>query len=111
MEEIVGNGGRHMLIDEIRGEGLDEFFEVILALETVEECYSFFDDLCTVNEIKAMFQRFKVAKMLYNDNTYSQIEAETGASTATISRTKRSLYHGNDMYDIIFKRLKEKEDT
>lgn len=100
-----------MLIDEIRGEELDEFFELFLVLETVEECYSFFDDLCTVNEINAMLQRFRVAKMLYNGNTYSQIEAETGASTATISRTKRSLYHGNDMYDILFKRMKKKRDV
>ena len=54
-----------MLIDKLRGKDLDEFFDAILALETVEECYSFFDDLCTVNEMKTIFQRFKVAKMLY----------------------------------------------
>ncbi|API91393.1 MULTISPECIES: YerC/YecD family TrpR-related protein [Virgibacillus] len=99
-----------MLIDEIRGEELDEFFEAFLALETIEDCYSFFDDLCTVNEVKAMLQRFRVAKMLYNDNTYCQIEVETGASTATISRTKRSLYHGNNMYDILFKRMKKNKE-
>lgn len=97
-----------MLIDKLRGKDLDEFFEVILALETVDECYSFFDDLCTVNEMKTIFQRFKVAKMLYNKNTYHEIEEETGASTATISRVKRSLNYGNDMYDVIFTRMKEK---
>lgn len=102
------NGGRYMLIDKLRGKDLDEFFEVILALETVDECYSFFDDLCTVNEMKTIFQRFKVAKMLYNSNTYHEIEEETGASTATISRVKRSLNYGNDMYDVIFTRMKEK---
>ncbi|AUJ25336.1 MULTISPECIES: YerC/YecD family TrpR-related protein [Virgibacillus] len=96
-----------MLIDEIRGEELDDFFCAFLELQTIEECYCFFDDLCTVNEIKAMLQRFRVAKMLYNDNTYCQIEDETGASTATISRTKRSLYHGNNMYDILFSRMKK----
>lgn len=99
-----------MLIEELRGESLDEFFEGLLTLETIEECYSFFDDLCTVNEVKTMFQRFKVAKMLYNDNTYNEIEVETGASTATISRTKRSLYHGNNMYDVVFRRMKEERD-
>ncbi|MDT2192118.1 YerC/YecD family TrpR-related protein [Paenibacillus larvae] len=99
-----------MLIDKIRGKDLDEFFQGILTLKTVEECYSFFDDLCTVNEIGTFLQRFKVAKMLFNNNTYSEIEDETGASTATISRTKRSLYYGNDSYEVMFGRMKEKND-
>jgi TrpR-related protein YerC/YecD len=102
------NGGRHMLIDKLRGKDLDEFFEAMLTLETVDEYYSFFDDLCTVNEMQTIFQRFKVAKMLYNNNTYHEIEEETGAGTATISRVKRSLYYGNDMYDVVFSRMKEK---
>ncbi|MGF9964476.1 YerC/YecD family TrpR-related protein [Bacillus rhizoplanae] len=97
-----------MLIDKLRGKDLDEFFEAMLTLETVDEYYSFFDDLCTVNEMKTIFQRFKVAKMLYKHNTYHEIEDETGASTATISRVKRSLNYGNDMYDVVFKRMKEK---
>ncbi|MCE5169061.1 YerC/YecD family TrpR-related protein [Paenibacillus profundus] len=100
-----------MLIDELQGQALDEFFQGILTLETVEECYSFFDDLCTVNEIKTMFQRFQVAKMLYNHNTYSEIEEVACASTATISRVKRSLHHGNDMYDVVFKRMKAKKNS
>ncbi|WP_416825447.1 YerC/YecD family TrpR-related protein [Ectobacillus polymachus] len=96
-----------MLIDKIRGKDLDEFFEALLTLETVEECYRFFDDLCTVKEMNTIFQRFKVAKMLYNNNTYNEIEDEIGASTATISRVKRSLHYGNDMYDVVFSRMKK----
>lgn len=96
-----------MLIEELQGKALDEFFQGILSLETIEECYAFFDDLCTVNEIKTMVQRFQVAKMLHNHNTYSEIEAEANASTATISRVKRSLNHGNHSYEFVFARMKE----
>ncbi|EJW20000.1 YerC/YecD family TrpR-related protein [Paenibacillus alvei] len=99
-----------MLIEELQGKSLDEFFKGILSLETIEECYAFFDDLCTVNEIKTMVQRFQVAKMLYNHNTYSEIEAEANASTATISRVKRSLNHGNHSYELMFARMKEQAD-
>ncbi|TCZ75391.1 transcriptional regulator [Paenibacillus albiflavus] len=95
-----------MLINELQGKALNDFMEGILSLETVEECCAFFDDLCTVNEIKTMIQRFQVAKMLHNHNTYAQIEEEAGASTATISRVKRSLYHGNHSYEFIFARMK-----
>lgn len=99
-------GGTLMLINELKGKALDEFMDGILTLETKEECYAFFDDLCTVNEIKTLIQRFQVAKMLYNNNTYNKIETEAGASTATISRVKRSLYHGNDSYELMFSRMK-----
>ncbi|MBR2570106.1 MAG: transcriptional regulator [Paenibacillus sp.] len=98
-----------MLIDELQGKALEEFMEGILSLETLEECYAFFDDLCTVNEIKTMVQRFQVAKMLYNHHTYSEIEEVANASTATISRVKRSLNHGNHSYDILFERIKQKQ--
>ena len=97
-----------MLIDELRGNDLDEFFEAILTLETKEECYRYFDDLCTVKEMNTIFQRFKVAKALYNNRTYHEIEEEIGASAATISRVKRSLHHGNKMYDVVFSRMKKK---
>ncbi|MCJ8010841.1 YerC/YecD family TrpR-related protein [Paenibacillus sp. KQZ6P-2] len=96
-----------MLIKELQGKALDEFFQGILSLETLEECYAFFDDLCTVNEIKTLMQRFQVAKMLYNRKTYNEIEEEAGASTATISRVKRSLFHGNQSYEVIFNRMLE----
>ncbi|EPY07140.1 transcriptional regulator [Paenibacillus sp. E194] len=100
-----------MLIEELQGKALDEFFQGILSLETIEECYAFFDDLCTVNEIKTMVQRFQVAKMLHNHNTYSEIEAEANASTATISRVKRSLNHGNHSYEFVFARMREQSEN
>jgi TrpR-related protein YerC/YecD len=79
-----------------------------LSLKTVEECYDFFDDLCTVTEIKAISQRLHVAKMLRAHHVYSDIVNETGASTATISRVNRCLNYGSDGYVKILERL-EKE--
>ncbi|MBX6395759.1 MAG: hypothetical protein IRY98_08635, partial [Alicyclobacillaceae bacterium] len=76
-----------------------------LQLRTVEECYKFFDDLCTVNEVQALAQRLEVARMLRQGSTYSQIEAQTGASTATISRVKRCLNYGTEGYDLVLRRL------
>lgn len=73
----------------IRDDAIDDLFKGILLLENVEECYRFFDDLCTVSELKALAQRFQVAKMLKSGNTYNDIVEKTGASTATISRVKR----------------------
>ncbi|MGX7418320.1 YerC/YecD family TrpR-related protein [Carnobacterium gallinarum] len=94
-----------MQIDKIRDQMLDQFFDGILALESKEDCLAFFDDLLTLNEIKTMVQRYQVAKMLYEKKTYSVIEKETHASTATIARVKRSLFDGNDSYDMLFKRI------
>ncbi len=91
-------------------DGLDSLFEAILALDTEEECYDFFEDLCTVPELKAISQRYKVAKLLLEGKVYSSIVAETGASTATISRVNRSVNYGNDGYEMVFARLKEKEN-
>lgn len=89
---------------------LDELYEAILTLETVEECRLFFKDLCTVPELKALSQRFKVAQMLTENHVYSDIVGATGASTATISRVNRSLsYDGSGGYSIAFERLKEKK--
>lgn len=86
---------------------LDELYEAILTLETVEECRQFFKDLCTIPELKALSQRFKVAKMLTENHVYSDIVGATGASTATISRVNRSLsYDGAGGYGIAFERLK-----
>ena len=81
--------------------------QAILALKTKEECYDFFEDLCTIPELKAMSQRLQVAKMLSENRVYSDIVKETGASTATISRVNRSLIYGKDGYEIVFKRLEE----
>lgn len=84
---------------------VDHLFEAILCLENKEECYRFFEDLCTVNELLSLSQRFEVASMLKNHKTYLEIAEETGASTATISRVNRSLNYGNDGYDLVFKRI------
>jgi len=86
---------------------LDFLFEMILSLKNKEECYAFFDDLCTVQELKALSQRLEVAKMLYDHKVYSDIVAKTGASTATISRVNRSLSYGSEGYKIVFERLKK----
>ncbi len=93
----------------LKDQQLDDLFEAILALETKEECYSFFEDLCTVLELKSISQRYEVAVMLSNHYVYSDIVAETGASTATISRVNRSINYGSGGYEMIFKRLAEKK--
>lgn len=93
---------------KIRTEAVDHLFEAILCLKNKEECYSFFEDVCTVNELVSLSQRYEVARMLRENKTYLDIAAETGASTTTISRVNRSLNYGCDGYDMVFKRLKEK---
>ena len=82
-------------------------FNAILHLETMEECYDFFEDLCTVQELKTLQQRLAVARMLSQGCVYSEIVAKTGASTATISRVNRSLNYGSDGYKVIFERLEK----
>lgn len=92
-------------------ENLDYLFKAITTLETVDDCRKFFEDLCTIPELKAMSQRLMVAKMLSEGIVYSKIVAETGASTATISRVNRSLnYTSCDGYALVFERLKELEE-
>ncbi len=90
---------------KIRTPEVDHLFEAILTLEDKEECYAFFEDVCTVNELLAFAQRYEVAKMLREKKTYLEIAESTGASTATISRVNRSLNYGNDGYDVTFERL------
>lgn len=92
-------------------ENLDFLFNSILQLENLEECYDFFEDLCTVQELKSLSQRIVVAKMLSEKRVYTDIVTKTGASTATISRVNRSLQYGCDGYDIVFKRLDELNDN
>jgi len=89
----------------IKAKNTDFLFSAVLELKSLEECYKFFEDLCTVPEIKAMSQRIEVAKMLSEKNVYSDIVEKTGASTATISRVNRSLAYGNDGYPMVFERL------
>lgn len=90
---------------KLKTNAVDQLFDAILSLETKEECYAFFEDLCTVNELLSLSQRFEVAAMLRNHKTYLEIAEKTGASTATISRVNRSLNYGNDGYDMMFERL------
>ncbi|MRG87403.1 YerC/YecD family TrpR-related protein [Salinibacillus xinjiangensis] len=99
-----------MQIDKLRGKELDQLFQAILALEDVEECYKFFDDLATMNEVQSLAQRLQVARMLREGDTYHVIEKETGASTATISRVKRCLNYGNEAYDLVLDRIYQKEE-
>ncbi|NLP35468.1 MAG: TrpR YerC/YecD [Clostridiales bacterium] len=89
----------------IRTPAVDHLFEAILCLKNSEECYTFFEDLCTVNELLSLSQRFEVARMLRSNKTYLEIAEKTGASTATISRVNRSLNYGNDGYDMVFTRI------
>ncbi len=96
------------MASKIRDDNTDFLFDAILQLKDRAECYSFFEDLCTVPEVKAMAQRIAVAKMLSDKKVYNDIVRLTGASTATISRVNRSLSYGCGGYDVVFKRL-EKE--
>ena len=93
----------------VRTEAVDHLFDAILTLENKEECYTFFQDVCTINELLSLSQRYEVAKMLREKKTYLEIAEKTGASTATISRVNRSLNYGCDGYDMVFSRL-EKND-
>ena len=92
-------------MSNIKSEGADLFFNAILTLETLEECYDFFQDICTEQEIKAISQRFLVAKMLDEKKVYSEIVSSTGASTATVSRVKRSMLGGKGSYKRAFTRM------
>ena len=96
--------------EKIKTDAVDYLFEAILCLETKEECYGFFADLCTVNELLSLSQRFEVAAMLKEKKTYLAIAEKTGASTATISRVNRSLNYGNDGYDLVFERMQPREE-
>lgn len=87
-----------------------ELYRAILKLESLEECYNFFVDLCTVSEMKAMEQRYEVAKLLDQGMIYNDILDQTGASSATISRVNRSLNYGTDTYRVIFDRLRKEEE-
>ncbi len=97
-------------MDKLHNESTDLLFESILTLKTVDECYALFEDICTIKEIQSIAQRVVVAKMLTEGKVYNDIVAETGASTATISRVNRSLNYGSDGYKIAFERLKEKNE-
>ena len=88
----------------------DDMYRAILTLKTVEECKKFFDDLCSISELRAMEQRFQVAELLNQGMIYNDILEQTGASSATISRVNRSLRYGNDSYTEVFRRMMEQEE-
>ena len=87
----------------------DALFDAILSLETREECYNFFQDLCTISELRSMEQRYEVATLLNDGMIYNDILEKTGASSATISRVNRSLIYGNGGYESVLEKMKEKE--
>ncbi|MCH5321832.1 MAG: TrpR-like protein, YerC/YecD [Eubacterium sp.] len=96
---------------KLQDDNLDFLFKAVLSLENMDECYDFFEDLCTVQELKAISQRIVVAKMLSEKSVYTDIVNATGASTATISRVNRSLQYGCDGYDKIFERIRKQEEN
>ena len=95
---------------KIRTAAVDYLFDAILQLKNREECYIFFEDICTINELLSLSQRFEVASMLREKKTYLEIAQHTGASTATISRVNRSLNYGNDGYDMVLDRMGSKKN-
>ena len=99
------------LLPELFRQDFNHLFQAILTLKNTDECYSFFEDVCTVNELLSFSQRYEVAKMLREKKTYLEIADKTGASTATISRVNRSLNYGSDGYDMVFARVKEQEEA
>lgn len=94
----------------VHTKAVKELFEAILTLENEEECFRFFEDVCTVNELLSLAQRFEVARMLTEKHTYMEVAEETGASTATISRVNRSLNYGRDGYDMVFSRMESMKE-
>ena len=94
-----------MQIDKIRGHQTEQLFKAILELKDLDECYEFFDDLCTISELQSLAQRLEVAQMLKLRKTYDTIQNETGASTATISRVRRCVDYGSGGYNNVLDRL------
>nr|WP_207716430.1 YerC/YecD family TrpR-related protein [Clostridium beijerinckii] len=95
------------LESKLKSKELDLFFKSILELKNIDECYKFFEDVATINEVKSLAQRLHVAKLLKGKKTYSEIAEITGASTATISRVNRCLNYGSDGYNLVLERLKD----
>lgn len=95
----------------IHSEDTDLLFKAIMSLESTEECYKFFEDLCTVNELISMAQRFHVARDLYDGKTFLQIEAQTGTSSATISRVNKCFNYGSGGYKMIIEKMNGEEKS
>lgn len=107
---IESEGGVEVTVNpKLKDPLTDQLCKAVLALESEEECYQFFEDICTISELKSMAQRLEVARMLKHGHTYEDIVARTGASTATISRVKRCLHYGADGYKVVLARLDGEE--
>ena len=100
-----------MYQSKLSNEQTDHLFEAILTLETVEDCYRFFEDLCTIHELQSLAQRMEVARQLDEKKTYSAIAEDTGASTATISRVSRCLIYGADGYRRVLDRIRKNAEN
>ncbi|MCR4431623.1 MAG: YerC/YecD family TrpR-related protein [Tepidanaerobacteraceae bacterium] len=98
-----------MELEKLKDPSIDRLFDAVLLLKTREECYRFFEDICTIGEVQSLAQRLQVAEMLKSGHTYTDIARITGASTATISRVKRYLNYGADGYTMILERLERKQ--
>lgn len=98
-----------MYESRIKSELTDHLYEAILSLKSEEDCYRFFDDLCTVGEIQVMAQRWMVAKMLHDGETFNAINEKTGVSSATITRVRKCLVYGADGYSLVIDRLAQKD--
>ena len=110
LKEMVIERGIVMAVNEkLRDHLHDQLFRAILELKSVDECYEFFEDLCTIQEMKAISARLEVARMLKAGDIYEDIVRNTGASTATISRIKRCLVYGSGGYEKILTRMAEKD--
>ena len=96
-------------MDKLRFYATDALFQAILSLETVDECYKFFEDACTIKEILDISQRYEVARLLSEKKNYQEISKETGASTATISRVAKCLSYGSDGYALVLDRIEKKK--
>ena len=95
------------MADKLRNKANDALFEAVLTLKNIDECYDFFEDICSANELNTIAQRLTIVKMIRQGKVYSEIAAETGASTATITRVNRSIQFGNGSYDMVFERLEK----
>lgn len=106
---VTAEGEIDHMNKKIKTPEVEQLFKAILKLQDTKECFEFFEDLCTINELLSLSQRYEVARMLREQKTYLEIAEKTGASTATISRVNRSLNYGNDGYDMVMKRLESEE--
>lgn len=95
---------------KLKSDEMDELYKAILTLQNVDECYRFFEDICTINELLSMAQRLTIAKLLHSNRKWTEIEQETYASSATISKVSKCMNYGTDGYSLVLDRLKDLSD-